>query len=47
MSDYEEYGARRLEKIIKENIEANIIEEALTNKSNIYISELSHLQTKI
>lgn len=43
-SNYEEYGARRLDKIIKENIETMIIEEALNNKETICIHHLTPLK---
>ncbi len=45
-SGFEEYGARRLDKIIKEEVEAMIIEEAIENKEQISISHLNKLQTK-
>lgn len=40
-SEFEEYGARRLDKIIKENVEAMIIEQALENNEQIHIINLS------
>ena len=38
-SKFEEYGARRLDKIIKEDIESIIIEEALNNNNIIHIKD--------
>lgn len=40
-SEYQEYGARRLDKIIKENLESKIIECALENQTDIFLSHLT------
>lgn len=45
-SEFEEYGARRLDKIIKENVEAMIIEQALENNEQIHIINLSETKAK-
>lgn len=42
-SDFSEYGARRLDKIIKENIEAEIIERALENQNVIHIEQINKI----
>jgi len=45
-SNYKEFGARRLDKIIKEDIEAMIIEEAIDGKEQIKIEHLkTHAQS--
>lgn len=45
-SEFEEYGARRLDKIIKEDIESIIIEQAIENKEQITIDHLNKIKTK-
>lgn len=39
-SNFEEYGARRINKIIKDTIETEIIEALIDGKENIYIKEI-------
>ena len=39
-SDYHEYGARKIEKIIKNDIESIIIDNLINNKHNIYIKTI-------
>lgn len=40
LSNYEEFGARKLDKIIKSTIECQIIEGIINNDNDIYIREL-------
>ena len=39
-SNYEEYGARRIKKIIKDEVETQIVEALVENKNNIFIKEM-------
>jgi len=39
-SNYEEYGARKISKIIKDTIESQIVEALINNKESIYIKEI-------
>ncbi|MBR3362650.1 MAG: ATP-dependent Clp protease ATP-binding subunit [Bacilli bacterium] len=39
-SNYEEYGARKVKKIIKDELEAQIIDALVENKKNIFIKEM-------
>ena len=39
-SNYEEYGARKISKIIKDTIEVEVVEALLDNKDSIYIKEI-------
>ena len=39
-SNYEEFGARKIDKIIKDKIENQIIDEIINKKEEIYITEL-------
>lgn len=41
LSNYKEYGARKIDKIIKNDIESIIINEILDDKENIYIKTLN------
>ena len=40
-SNYEEFGARKIDKIIKDKIENQIIDEIINKKEEIYIKELA------
>ena len=40
MSEYEEYGARRIDKLIKESIENEIIEKIVQNKKTITVKNI-------
>lgn len=39
LSDYEEYGARKISKVIKDNLENMIIEALIDDKEHIYIDD--------
>lgn len=39
-TDYEEYGARKVSKVIKNNIETIVVEAILNEKKSIYINDL-------
>ena len=41
-SNYEEFGARKIDKIIKDKIENQIIDNIISKKQEIYIKELIH-----
>lgn len=41
LSDFKEYGARRLDKIIKDRLESIIIDEAINNNKKIVIKDIS------
>ena len=41
-SNYEEFGARKIDKIIKDKIENQIIDDIISKKQEIYIKELIH-----
>ncbi|MBQ9011855.1 MAG: ATP-dependent Clp protease ATP-binding subunit, partial [Bacilli bacterium] len=39
-SNYEQYGARKISKIIKDKIETQVIEALIENKNSVYIKEI-------
>ena len=42
-SDYENYGARKINKVIKDTLEIEIIDALIDNKDNIYIKEIGQM----
>ena len=40
-SNYEEFGARKIDKIIKDKIENQIIDDIISKKEEVYIKELA------
>ena len=47
MCNYEEFGARKIDKIIKSNIENIIIDNILEKKYNIYIKSINKESMKV
>lgn len=40
LSNYEEYGARKIRKVIKDELETQIVEALIDNKESVYIKEI-------
>ena len=40
LSNYEEYGARKIAKIIKDKIETIVIDKIIDGKEDVYIKDL-------